>query len=148
MAILADPALGQETDSIKRASIFRRNSIYATGSFFVVVGGVNVNYERTFLSANPSPKGFTSIRAGFGKFASSDAADSYSLALHYIFGNRPSHVEAFLGAVHFQWDDNNNGDTFPDVGLGYRYQSPKWRVIFRTGASYPGGLYLSLGLNF
>ena len=39
-------------------------------------------------------------------------------------------------------------DTYPSIGLGYRYQKPDGHFLFRTGLALPESAYISIGFCF
>lgn len=111
------------------------------------------------------------MRAFSGAYATWGSGGPYgSLSLQSVFGRKKSHLEIGLGLAalydrlshkigisnaNYPYQGYEPKPTFgdytswtPAVSVGYRYQKPTGGFIFRTGAGFPDGVYLSIGLAF
>ena len=152
-----------------QSSEIPKNNIYAGGSYYIILGSGTINYERRILRFGKESSACIFLRTGFGYwFDWLSGGPAGIISANMVFFKRASHLEAGLGAVAL-YDQkyykliNENGmnpdDVFPSkldctifnpaINLGYRYQEPGKKFLFRIGLSYPEGpVYLGLGIAF
>ena len=148
-----------------------KNTIYASGTlgwWFVA----SASYERRLFSTDNKFYANYYLRASYGGGNSWNTKSSIegpygSLSLQGVFGPKKSHLELGLGfAALYDIDGygievrsanlSNSSEPSrsdftiwaPAISVGYRYQKPTGGFIFRTGMSYPDGVYLSFGFAF
>ncbi len=127
------------------------------------VQGLTLSYERKLWhpeKPNPLFKTFTA-RIESGLFLSAfdniageeDLGSFYALSISGITGKGKNHLEFGFGVVRAEGIENiyccladDNWDIYPS--LGYRFQKPEGKFIFRVGASHPRYTYISIGYAF
>ena len=136
---------GQELNTSTKG--FYSNSINAYAGIF----DLNLNYERTL---GHLPKSFTNLRLGFGKggFYIAGEGNYVNASLVHIMGTHNSHLEVDLGFKYMVTNSIEHpgfSDTFlPEIFVGYRYEKPRGRMIYRIGGNYLTGLNLGIGYKF
>ena len=143
-------------------SSVRKNAIYINGDITYPMVASTINYERNIISTDHKLFRNVNARIGYGKwFAVTMGGSNYTIAVHTITGKSQHHLEGVVGiSIHFdnldyQFDMKYNKDALikdyllylPQVGLGYRYQKPKGKMIFRVCAGIPF-LQCSIGFAF
>jgi hypothetical protein len=144
----------EEKETAKRTEKIFNNAIYGSLGYALIAGSGTIYYER-MLKQNRLENNisfFTKI--GIGQAVFWDADGKYILGqLGVLTGNKNSHFETSLGMVYFyggsekNWHQNNPL-TLLSGSVGYRYQKPSSRFIFRAGAAWPEMVYLSIGVRF
>jgi len=144
------------------------NNFYGVISYSLVGYSVTINYERMLFPLGRKNVTTAYLRAGAGSWAYwTSGGVGGILAVNLVFFRKSSHLEGGLGIVtlydrktyRFVLENHLNTNephplrrdymiNTPGVNLGYRYQDPDHRFIFRFGLSYPEGAYTSLGLTF
>ncbi len=129
------------------------NSIYGNISFGGVLGQAGLTYERQLLEAR---MGYVYARAGIGfGYEWSDTYTSCRMDLAYVFFKKRSHLEVNLG-MNYITDCYSStgsycfsgGEIKPLVNIGYRYQKPGGRFIFRLMVGTESYYNLSFGVAF
>ncbi len=143
-------------------SSVKKNAIYVNVDITYPMVASTINYERNIISTDHKLFRNVNARIGYGKWIAASAGGSnYTISVHTITGNSQHHLEGIAGiSVHFnnldyQFELKYNKDALlkdylqylPQVGLGYRYQKPKGRMIFRVCAGIPF-LQCSIGFAF
>ena len=82
-----------------------------------------------------------------GGYIWTESGNLISLGYKGIAGNKNNHLDFQLciGALTSISEGNPRILTYPLIGLGYRYQKPSGKFMFRSGISTAG---LSLGLGY
>jgi hypothetical protein len=159
---------GQERgDSLQQVG-FRKNSVHATAGFAGLMGAYNVTYERMILESKGDGFQGLWVKVGTGGWGVWSSGGPYqSLMLGILTGARSSHFELNFGIVRMVNKSTYERDKYtsdfysepapskssythirPAGSVGYRYQKPGGRFLFRTGIGYPETLYLGLGTAF
>jgi len=143
-------------------SSVRKNAVYVNGDITSALFASTINYERNIYSTDHKLIRNVNARIGYGKWIAGSAGGSnYTISVHTITGKSQHHLEGIVGiSVHFdnldyQFELKYNKDILikdyllylPQAGLGYRYQKPKGRMIFRFCAGIPF-LQCSIGFTF
>jgi hypothetical protein len=138
------------------------NNIYAGASIGLIYGSLSINYERRICSIGKRGTSFY-LRSAFGKWEVwGGSGKGGILSAIMVFSARPSHLEAGLGCSIINEKTGNNYELPPDkrvpvkseinllpnINVGYRYQHPSRHFFFRSGASFPEGGYMGIGIHF
>ena len=138
-----------------------QNRLNVTNSLFLAVavtGVVNLTYERHLCALGSKKRWNLYGRALYG--SAGEIGNDYiqaALLPNLISGRGKNHFEFSLGPTYlFDWHDGRSILTRPrqfvnvfiQVNMGYRYQSPYKRFIFRAGAGYPELVYFGMGGRF
>ena len=96
--------------------------------------------------------------AGTGVFATwGSEGNTFHLGAAALTGKKNSHLELKLGAMLVLENRECDNDTgyggydctdiyyLPDFTIGYRYQKPRGRFIFRTAIGFPQRFHFSIG---
>lgn len=161
---------GQDIDTIHAG--LKKNVVYGTLGTAVVIGVATINYER--MIGESKTKFITSywLRVGFGEyyiFGSNIGGGPYfTTGLTGLTGKNNRHFEFNIGLSslldHEEYDRDYEAyiagwttsepqkseyrTTVPSVGIGYRFQKPDGKFVFRTGYAFPEFVYLSVGFCF
>lgn len=124
----------------------RRNSL---NIYFGLFDEFNINYERNIRQGATS---LTNLRMGFGNASFITAGDGIYInsSLVHLIGKKNSHLELNMG---FKYIVNNPHPSLslvlvPDFFVGYRYEKPYGRFIFRIGLNYPTIINPGIGFKF
>jgi len=142
-------ATGQISDFQQEPEKVNKNVIYGTVGFFPIWGAININYER--MIAHSTEKFLKSwwYRAGGGVWGSWGAEGPHFVStIAALTGSKNSHFEAGLGFTILNDNYYHENSLYPAGNIGYRFQKPDGRFVFRTGAGFPETTYLSLGISF
>lgn len=122
-------------------------------SIFYNSASLNIE-SKTFLN---SVKHKLKLSAGFGlwQFSLFDSNDGFYLntKLVYLLGSKSHHFEVDLGA-NYQFDIKQNESNYsflstaPNVFIGYRYQRPNKRFMFKTGLGMIDFFQFGFGYSF
>lgn len=150
-------------------SVFEnQNSIYGTVALGGLWGTLNINYERQITTTNNRIFKTFGIRFGGGYWSTWGSTGShYIITPTFLSGTGNNHFESAIGATLLYDKDSydigvsnaNHGgypipsraeymDIYPAGTLGYRYQKPNGKFIFRAGAGFPDVVYISFGAAF
>jgi hypothetical protein len=130
------------------------NAIYGNLGAASIVGvwaSATIYYER-ILNHDRVIKPF--LKGGVGGYALWGEGGFFLLTSYGILtGRKSSHFEISAGVNWFlngdlQGDYKYNALTLLSATIGYRYQKPGKRFIFRTGVSTPEGVYFGVGRSF
>lgn len=107
----------------------------------------NFNYERNLFIF---PKSYSNIRTGFGQMNNLQATGYvYNLTMVHVLGRQASHLEFNIGVKYIKVPSKNDQSTFyPDLFLGYRFEKPNGRFIWRAGLSGLSIINVGAGLKF
>lgn len=148
-----------------------KNSFYGTVGFGGIYAIANANYERIVSVSDEKNFRLISIRMAYGRYALwTDGGPVYLLTLNGIWGKRNNHFEGALGVVVLfdksSYDIGVSNANYPYPGydvepgrldytmflpaasIGYRFQKPDGKFIFRAGIGWPEALYVSFGFAF
>ena len=141
----------------------KKNALYLSGDWMTKNLSTSLNYERIiFIAGSGSFQIGSSL--SYGRWFTVDSKGShYSMNLHLIAGVSDTRAELTMGlrcmdnAGHFFYPDpppegsagseNNQLSFFPNVSIGFRYQKPGGRLLFRSAIGIPF-LQISLGYQF
>jgi len=125
------------------------SALYGSLGFGPIYGNVIGNYEIMLVERPDKVFKTRGLRVGFGAWELWEDFGWTSLVSYTCFtgaGNR--HLELGIGATYMEFLSTNGFFVFPATNIGYRYQKPGGRLIFRTGLGFPEILYASLGYRF
>jgi hypothetical protein len=120
------------------------------GSTAFLVGAASVDFD--FLM--PSEKMAHIISLGVGSaYLVTETGNLISFGYKGIVGKKNNHFDFQLclglitaGTINDGWNGNSNiSGSYPLIGIGYRYQKPSGKFMFRTGISTTG---LSMGVGY
>ena len=77
-----------------------------------------------------------------------DAGWTCMVSYTCLTGAGNNHFELGIGAAFWQYLTLDHKYVIPALNLGYRYQKPDGKFIFRTGGGFPESAYLSFGYCF
>lgn len=118
---------------------------------YVGLFDLNLNYERNIIQR---AKAASNIRIGFGHGQFVVAGEGYYVngVFVQLIGEGSSHLELNAGVKYMVSNSEANppfsDQLLPDIFLGYRYQNPTDRIIFRMGFNYPTIINIGLGYQF
>jgi hypothetical protein len=142
----------------------KKNAIHGSLGFLGLGGTLNGFYER--MAGESSSSFFSSywVGAGFGWAAYwEDTWRFINIDFAALTGRRNSHMEFRVGVATFKdmWGYRHPDNYDPSItskypwrsfapsgAIGYRFQKPGASFVFRTGAGFPYGLYVSAGFRF
>lgn len=110
----------------------------------------NLNYERNILQF---PKSYSNIRFGFDSYGLlEESGYFFSPSFVHVIGKRNSHFEVDMGIKIFVIESANfakpSNTIMPDLFLGYRFEKPNGKFVFRTGINFPAAVNLGIGFKF
>ena len=161
---------GQYKDTIQAG--LKKNVVYGTVGTAVVIGVATINYER--MIGESKTKFITSywLKVGFGEYyilgINIGGGPYFTTGLTVLTGKNNRHFEFNIGIAslveHEKYDREYNGylngwttsetqksDYWiikPSVAIGYVFQKPDGKFLFRTGYALPEFVYLSVGFCF
>ena len=141
--------------------LLKKNAIYITAAFNpLILMSLNINYERIVKQKQYAFFNVIAIKSGIGKWTALEGGGAnFHSGLTTLSGIKSNHFETNIGGSLFyykgqrytsitEYTEFHEFIVFPMINLGYRYQKPKGDFIFRTGAGFPEGFYISLGICF
>jgi len=135
------------TTFIESLTEHNKNAVHTTIGFFLMYAAINQNYERLIWKSQDQLIHSIWIRVGIGTGTFfMDEGRNYLSTLSTLAGNKNSYLEISLGASLF--GDYNYYHIYPAATIGYCYQKPNGRYVFRTGNGWPELFYLSFGICF
>ncbi|MBO3697882.1 hypothetical protein [Roseivirga sp. E12] len=150
--------LGQDAESHFKG--LKSNMVH----FIPGLQGATIGYERKLWHPKKQAPFFKTITARFegGVFRSAlayawndeeDFNSFYALSISGLTGKGKNHLEFGFGVVRTEGIENiycclgdYSWDIYPN--LGYRFQKPDGKFVFRVGASHPRYTYVSVGYAF
>ena len=143
-------ANGEQTDS----DTDKKNSIHATVSL-TKGASATASYERV-LFKDVSSRHQLFVKGEMGGVVIIDGDEGFIIGPHigYLNGEGKDHLEIAIGfymlnsSSHTQSHGSSAVSLRPSALLGYRMQKPGKGFIFRTGFSYPLGVYFGIGVAF
>ncbi|PVY41781.1 hypothetical protein [Pontibacter virosus] len=165
---LCSHTYAQESADAEGNQGFRKNAILATMGTVGLMGAYNLSFERMLLASKEGSIQGLWTKAGVGGWGVWSTGGPYqSLMLGTMTGKRNSHLELNGGLARMfnktGYDHAEDMSTYfsePQplksdyihiriVGaVGYRFQKPTSRFLFRSGVGYPETLYLGIGAAF
>ena len=140
--------IGQETESEVPVKI-RKNIFHATGGYAIYYLAADINYERLIGETNNEFIHSIWVRLGGGGWIIyGDEGKHFLAAVTILSGSNNNHFELSLGMAYMYSDRKYDQGYIPAGAIGYRYQKPGSRFVFRTGFGVPETAYISLGLCF
>ena len=148
-----------EADPVTRT---KKNAIYLSADITSALLASTISYERNLVSTDLRIMRFLNARIAYGRwFAIYAGGSNYTFTLHSVTGLNKHHLEATLGlSVYFdaidykyELDYNSNAEKtdfllyIPQISLGYRYQKPGGKLVFRGCVGIPY-VQCSIGLAF
>jgi len=132
-------------NNVDSSLYIKRNYILGNISF----DGITLNYERNIFNWSVSQ---SNIRTGLGLFNDLQGGGKQGIvSLVQLFGKRNSHFEIVLGIRYLVNGRNNESPSEKyfcrDQFIGYRYEKPDGKFIFRTGYIYPSIYAMTIGLG-
>jgi hypothetical protein len=142
--LLAAPGFCQQPDSTRHRV---KSSLYLFLGMLPIYVSAMGNYEVMFTHRPNSFFNTSGVRVGGGLMAFWESSGWFTMATYTsLTGKGSNHLEVGLGAVYT--DEEAESFFLPAANVGYRYQKPKGRLIFRTGLGVPEAIYVSLGFSF
>lgn len=144
------------------------NAIYGVGAIGGLWGTFNLNYERQIKTTNINLFKSVGVRFGGGYWATwGSSGPHFILTPMFLSGTGKHHFESSIGGTLLyditSYDIGvSNAEYFnepipsrteymifaPAGTLGYRFQKPDGKFIFRAGAGFPDVVYISFGAAF
>ena len=149
LTVQAQESENINTKEIKEhPTIYNRNVIYGTLSYGFALGSISLNYEGMIW--NPQRKHLNNLwlKASIGYFAVWNIVNTqYNISLVGINGKGNKHLEYSIGTSLYYHKKSYSG-ILPSATIGYRYQKPKGKIIYRFGIGFPEAFYASIGVSF
>lgn len=127
--------------------IYPTLTFQSSGRRLVIYPTLTFQYERNLATGKSG--GYFGISLGGGVLY--DGQTRYSLIYpraFWLVGKKSSKLElAIGGAFLMEWQDLH-GAILPAIVVGYRYQKPSQRFLFRVGLALPEGIYAGIGIRF
>jgi len=121
-------------------NIQAKNLIYVESGHAIIALPIVFNYERKLKQWDKSQ---LAISGGLGILPLYGYAIG-KVNMKYLMGSKSHHFETGLG-LFFDFE----GDIIlPDIQLGYRYQKPKGKLMFKVGTGFPQIISAGLGWGF
>lgn len=146
--------------SVEEAPSYARHALHLSGHSLLITVGAHLSYERNLYYQPDSwlAAGNLQLTTGLSDIilpVGNDLNSSSYLSYVALTGAGSHHLEANLGGgVNFEIDQSqesiDNLGFAPVAALGYRFQdlADEGSFIFRIGAGFPDGAYVSLGWAF
>lgn len=127
---------------------FRKNIVHTSVGFLVLYIPGTIFYERILSQPKENREIATFIRAGYGAYPNWSFVQEYMvLEVGFFLGSEASHIEFAVGGMKIV----NNSILMqyqPAASMGYRFQRPGGRIMFRSGIGYPEAIYVGVGFCF
>lgn len=147
---------GQGINTGFNSEKLRKNVLYATigmnpEEFY---GTLMANYERQVIEFQSTFPGSLWVRVGAGPWVWwTGNGINFVSTISLLTGKKAVHLETGFGALLTYNPDVRNfapllNDNYLAANIGFRYQKPAGKFIFRTGIGWPEFLYLSFGYSF
>lgn len=140
-----------------------KNTIYVSVGSFSFLGTstlTTTGYYERMIKQNMWDKNISSfVKVGYGKITNNGTGFLFGGKIHnesqyllaqygLLVGGKRKHLELGLGMINFINGYHKEEGFQPSVTVGYRFQAPSEKFIFRIGGSYPEAFYLSMGFSF
>ncbi|MFO7867883.1 MAG: hypothetical protein R6U95_01120 [Bacteroidales bacterium] len=146
----------------------KQNNIYATAGTTIDFSTGGLYYSTTGLAYERkiyyTKNGLWNARAGGGLMflLAEHHGYHYFTDLVYVHGENWHHIELCLGASGLFNETQKNKDItndsfesnseyfewYPSLYIGYRFQLPNGKYLFRTGIGWPEQVSMSFGVSF
>jgi hypothetical protein len=142
-------ALAQQTELTNQDTSLKKNIIFLTLGYAPMWSAANTNYERMVYENRDWFFNSFYAKIGGGYFATwGYSGPNFNGGLTFLGGKNNSHLEIDGGVAVIIDDWDGDVDVYPGGAVGYRFQKPGGRFVFRTGVGYPESFYLSCGFAF
>jgi hypothetical protein len=154
--LLLFTAEGFSQKKYQAVEVLKKNSAYATVGIYPegMYGNVTANYERLIKAFPGSFFHVIQVRIGAGPWVAwmAEGINFFSVA-SLCMGRSGSHLETGMGVLFTYYPERREwhpivNDRHIAGNIGYRFQRPEGRFLFRTGLGWPEGFYVSLGYCF
>jgi len=152
LILLASNSMAQDSISKKPVVGFKKNALTVSVGMLNEAGIIGIEYERILIGGNNNSYFKLLIRPGVamvfqtGGFFSIYIAQTHWLYGGFLTGKKNSHMEIAIGYVSFS--DSGFYDSNLGFELGYRFQKPGEKFLFRIGSGMPTILFVSIGISF
>jgi hypothetical protein len=125
------------------------SALYGGLGITPLYGSITVNYEIMLVERPNLVFKKRGLRIGTGIYQYSDDG-SLNIIINYtcLTGAENNHFELGLGVAYMHFLTTSGRYVAPAPNIGYRFQKPDGKFIFRTGVGFPELLYLSFGYAF
>lgn len=162
-------AYGQSShDTVDEPAEIKKNSIHAIVGFAGVAGSCSINYERMLVAFEKGTLVGLWSKVGVGVAGVWSSGGPYqSVTLGVLTGAKNNHFELNIGgarmvnnigyedaqrmSAYFAEPPPSKSDfvDFKVAGtVGYRYQKPQGKLLFRCGIGFPETIFVGLGVAF
>jgi len=142
---LFSQAYVKDTVSLK----INESSLFGGFGITPLYGSITGNYEIMLVERQNLVFKKRGLRVGLGIY---QYYDDYSLniIINYtcLTGAENNHFELGVGATYMHFLTTSGKYVAPAPNIGYRYQKPDGKFVFRTGVGFPELLYMSFGYAF
>lgn len=157
LLLFAFKAHSQEVNADRITPKLTKNAIYGTLGVFPslspLYASYSINAERELWNFGGFVK---SIRArlGGGEWVSDSIGGEPKEGIHFtgtinvLTGARTFHMEVNFGTIYLNDKLEQENHLLPAFRFGFRLQKPEGNFLFRLGAGFPEGMYLSFGAAF
>jgi hypothetical protein len=136
---------GKAQDIDNQRSEIRRNYLNVYLGFIEY----NLNYERNIVQFQ---KSYSNLRLGFGFWGLFTESGYYiNPSIVHLIGKMNSHLEFNLGMKLFVkegFKHEESPNILADFFVGYRFEKPNGKFVFRTGFNFPTLFNLGIGFKF
>lgn len=139
-----------QTNRVDSTHQVNKSSLYFSLGMFPIYVSAMGNYEIMFTQRPSSFFKTSGVRVGGGLMAFWESSGWFAMATYTsLTGKGNNHLEVGLGAMYAEYtDEEAESFVLPAGNVGYRFQKPRGRFIFRTGVGFPEAIYISLGFSF
>lgn len=149
----------QSSSLMVNEQLLKKNAFYVNVGSSFIFNDVNFVYERNFFHQNYS---YYNLQIGFGlmEAAWGPTYQQFTVCPSWLFGKDKNHMELNLGVtVSYDFDGYRHShpssltffnylEAFPAAYLGYRYQKPEGKFLFRVGIGFPEQIGVGVGWCF
>ncbi len=127
-----------------------KSSVYFSLGMFPIYVSAMGNYEHLFTHRPSSFFKTSGVRVGGGLMALWESSGWFAMSTYTsLTGKGNNHLEVGLGVMYAEYTEEEAEAILLLAGnVGYRFQKPNGRFIFRTGVGFPEAIYISFGFSF
>lgn len=142
-------SFSQDLNTETKQTGLKKNVIYLSMGYAPLWAALNINYERMVYENRSWFFNSYYAKISGGYFATwGFSGPNFNTGLTVLGGKKNNHLEINGGIAVIKDDWDGDVEVYPGGALGYRFQKPGGKFVFRTGIGYPESFYLSFGFGF